>query len=337
MKRLLLVLLILALAGAAVFYYMQSRRQAPPNTALPELFSLLPPDATAVAYVDCASLRASPFVRRFLEIFPAPTEDRAYAEFVRATGFDYGRDLDRVAIAIRGNPPPASFQGTFAVAEGRFDRQRITAYLLHNGKRVAQPAGAEAYEIPSSDPKKPPIVVTFLSESRIAVNDGYLLGGAANPAANSFSPATQQRISRVGGSALFAVAQVPADKKGLPGGGLLGDQLSNVRWLTLAAQPQGAAVFVAFEAECDSATNAISLSWTLEGFRTLGRVALSDPKSRQGMDAATADLLDTIVRDGRVTRTENNVRLSFSLGPRWLEKLAKSVSPAPPKPAVPGR
>ncbi len=69
------------------------------------MLSLLPPQAPYVVYADLATLRGSAFLNRLVAIIPAPKEDPEYLDFVRATGFDYTRDLDRVAIGVIPTTP----------------------------------------------------------------------------------------------------------------------------------------------------------------------------------------------------------------------------------------
>ena len=113
-----------------------------------------------MAYIDAANLRKlqnSPLAAALGLASPGPQADRDYANFVRDTGFDYTRDLDHAAIAIW----PASF-GTpdnvlgedrvLAIADGRFDQQKIRAYALHTGKEIVADRSpfTKSREIPRS-------------------------------------------------------------------------------------------------------------------------------------------------------------------------------------------
>ena len=96
--------LLLVAAGYYFFHSGRPARDSMPGPA-PTILSLLPSQAPYVIYADCQSLRNSAFLNRLIALVPAPSEDPDYAEFVRATGFDYARDLDRVAIAIFPTTP----------------------------------------------------------------------------------------------------------------------------------------------------------------------------------------------------------------------------------------
>src|SRR5260370_31557966 len=89
------------------------------------VLSAMPPDASAVLFADLAELRRTPFATEFYNWIPRSQADAEYAQFLRETGFDYERDLDRAAIAVIKDKKESKL---FAVAEGRFDREKIEAY-----------------------------------------------------------------------------------------------------------------------------------------------------------------------------------------------------------------
>jgi hypothetical protein len=140
MKRALiaLALLIVVLVAVAGIYLYRHHGPMPAASigAPPDLLSLLPTDAPAIGFVNVAALRElrnSPLASVLGLTSPGPAADREYAEFVRETGFDYSRDLDKVALAAW----PESFVALpgggigdnriLAIADGRFDQQKIQA------------------------------------------------------------------------------------------------------------------------------------------------------------------------------------------------------------------
>src|SRR5277367_7195739 len=143
----LAVFLLLILAAVGGFYYWQHRPLPPMVSPVagvavsgpePGILSELPSDAPVIAYVDVAALRKlqnSPLAAVLGLTSPGPDADREYAEFVRDTGFDYTRDLDRAALAFWpasfGDPNnPFGEDRVLAIADGRFDKQKIEAYAL---------------------------------------------------------------------------------------------------------------------------------------------------------------------------------------------------------------
>ena len=97
-----IALVFLAAAGLYYWHYKHSSSGQVGSTGgpAPSIVSSLPPEAPYVIYADVAALRDSAFLARLIAIAPAPAEDPEYTEFVNATGFDYTKDLDHVAIAV---------------------------------------------------------------------------------------------------------------------------------------------------------------------------------------------------------------------------------------------
>ena len=210
-KRLLIALLAIIAVIAGAFYLYRARRAASPATAAlaPNILRLLPPNAPAIAYIDAFALRRlqnSPLAAILGLTQAGPQPDRDYQDFVRSTGFDYTRDLDKAAIAFWPAVSPSgdiSENRVIAIADGRFDESKIKTYALRTGRVVTHNARS-IYEVPGS----PPVSFEFLSSTRIAL--------AGGPDSESFLPAStpspvdptmQARINRVAGAPIFAVAR----------------------------------------------------------------------------------------------------------------------------------
>jgi hypothetical protein len=323
----IILVLALGLAASAILYVVLHRRGPgiPTAGAPPALLDLAPQDSTALVYADVAALRASPFLTQLAALAPAPNADRDYAEFIQATGFQYERDLDRVVIALRSE---GSDSGTFAIADGRFDRKRITAYALRTGRRATLD-GMEVIAVPEKPPVRP-VTLAFLGEHRILLANSanlapLLAQAAAARPGGTLQPEMRERVSRVAGAPVFAVGKLgPSFQRAvadLSAGGLRSDQLDNLlrslRWLSFAARPEGNALRVALEGETASTRDALQISTTLEGLRLLGKLALADPKTRRQMDPASLALADSILKSADVSRdTEGDVhrvRLTFAI------------------------
>src|SRR5258708_5032844 len=69
--------------------------------SLEEMLKLLvqdmPADTTGVVYIDVSQMRQSPFLQKVFTWAQKPQTDAEYAQFVSDTGFNYERDLNRVA------------------------------------------------------------------------------------------------------------------------------------------------------------------------------------------------------------------------------------------------
>src|SRR6202171_1865144 len=110
------------------------------------LLSWMPEDARAVLFIDLADLRREPFFADLLAWTPKPDADQEYRKFVRDTGFDYERDLDRVTVAFeqQGGDAQKIF---FGVGDGHFDTKKIRAYAAKNGA-MQNSGGTEIFSLP---------------------------------------------------------------------------------------------------------------------------------------------------------------------------------------------
>ena len=64
------------------------------------MLALMPEDATAVVFVDLAQFRTSSFLAQLFAWAPRPPVEQDYEQFVKATGFNFEKDLDRFAVAF---------------------------------------------------------------------------------------------------------------------------------------------------------------------------------------------------------------------------------------------
>ncbi|MBZ5700771.1 MAG: hypothetical protein LAN84_02870 [Acidobacteriia bacterium] len=329
----------LALVGFWLYRQSAASRVEPPV----ELVRTLPPDATTVIYLDLAALRQSPMLASLRALAPSPQADAEYAEFVRETGFDYERDLDRAAIAtvVRGGT-----RILFAVADGRFDARKITAQALRTGTRETR-GGREIFTAPISGSARK-ITFAFLKKDRIALTDGGDLGPlfsalAARPADGEL----EERALRLAGSPVFAVLHpepgtLAALAARIPGG-LRSEQLvalaGSLRWITLAARPEGEQTRIVVEGEALSEDAPRQLAGLLENLLLLARLALDDPKARARLDPAERAALVETLKSADVSRLDRGdtkaVRLMLFAGPGLLAALqdatphATAVAPLP--------
>src|ERR1700730_2706115 len=87
------------------------------------LLTWMPEGARLVLFIDVADLRKQPFFADLLAWAPKPDADQEYRQFVRDTGFDYERDLHRLAVAFEQQQ--GAQKVFFAVGEGHFDNKKI--------------------------------------------------------------------------------------------------------------------------------------------------------------------------------------------------------------------
>jgi hypothetical protein len=325
-ERALILLVALVLLAAAGFgiYVRRMRRPLPAANArpAPSLLGQLPADAPALAYLDLAALRrlrGSPLAAILGLTHANASGDPDYAAFVRDTGFDYARDLDQAAIAFW--PAGSGVLGDerlVAIADGRFDDQKIKAYALRTGTVI--PRGARPlYRVPGN----PPISFEFLSTRRIALASGKDAERLLTvPGPPTRDPAVERRIERVAGAPIFAVARtdnLPSSVYANFGNATQLQRLArSVRGLTLAGQPDGDRIEIALDGECDSMKDALEIATLLEFSRMGASIAIGEPQTRRRMTPEQAAFLEQVIHQLQVNHQDRWVRLTLDLAPQML-------------------
>jgi hypothetical protein len=148
-RRTFPVILGVVAVAAAVTLAVQLLRHAPPEPAR------LLPTADAFFYFDLEWARKA----NAGHALPAVSHDPEYERFIQATGFQFERDLDKAAFAIHypekwpgggtgGAAPEPRFSEVFV---GKFDGDRLKAYLKQAAKSVEIYDSIDIYTIPMED------------------------------------------------------------------------------------------------------------------------------------------------------------------------------------------
>lgn len=271
-------------------------------------------------------MRASSFYQHRPDKGPIAVPNQDYAEFVRSTGFDFEKDLDRAVIASWPPDAPKGPPKIMAIAEGRFDRAKIRDYAVRKGKLDHQ-EGREVFLFPTTG-KAGWNSMSFLDDHRIALVEGTSIVPlfAAHSDASGDDPALE-RASRVDGAAAFVITRVPPIPVSFAADGKQSSQLASlarsVRWITLAARPEGDDLRVSLEGECENSTDALQIKSTLEVLRMIGNAALGSTKPSASMDPATLASLQTLLTSAEVTQSAERVRILVELTPDILKFSAK--------------
>lgn len=136
-RTLLIVAAVLALLALAVLL----RSKAPPEAAR------LLPESDGILYVNLKPFRA--FFPRDLK---PPRRVPEYQAFVDATGIDWERDLDQVAIGIHRMKDPNGPNGPVAysmVLVGKLTGQKLNRWLAANAAATESYAGKTIFDVPS--------------------------------------------------------------------------------------------------------------------------------------------------------------------------------------------
>jgi hypothetical protein len=288
---------------------------------VPDLLTALPAGAPTLAYLDLAAVRGSSFYQHRADKGPLTVPSQDYADFVRATGFDFEKDLDRVAVAAWPAAGGKEAGKTVIIAEGRFDRAKIRDYAAREGK-VDHQQGHEVFVFPGNN-RTGFNSFTFLDDRRVAFVGGssisVLFDGNSNP---SGADPARERAARLDGAAAFSISRMPPIPDNAGGdamGGAAAAQLMSlarsIQWLTLAVRPEGDDLRISLEGECDNETSARQIQSMLEVMRMFGRAGLESPKNKQSMDPATFAQLDSLLTSATVTQAGERVRILLEITP----------------------
>jgi hypothetical protein len=319
------------------------------HQAIPErsaLLSWMPGDARAVLFIDLTDLRRAPFFADLLAWAPKPDADPEYRQFVRDTGFDYERDLDRLAVTFEQQGAQKIF---FAVGDGHFDKKKIKAYAQKNGA-LQNSGGTEIFSLLAAGNSER-ISFMFLTRNRVAFTNSQDFASWLHGAKAVSDPEWSERFARVAGSPVFAVIRNEALKDAFGAdpaaqdlarratGGFSSPQLSSLlaqlQWLTVAGKPENNKLRVALDAESQEDRNAQQLADLLNGVALLARAGISNSKALQ-LGAATRQSYLALLKSVEVSRIDRpdtkSVRLMFDVTPDLLKSppiYAPAGVPAP--------
>jgi hypothetical protein len=144
-RRTLPIALAVVAVAAAVTLAVELRKEAPPEPAR------LLPSADAFLYANVGWIRkisSAPL--------PVVSHDPEYQRFIEETGFEFERDLDVAAFAVHypgtwpgggtgGTAPEPRFSEVFV---GKFNGERLAAYLKHTASSVESYNSVDVYSIP---------------------------------------------------------------------------------------------------------------------------------------------------------------------------------------------
>jgi len=304
----------------------------------PGILDELPVGAPVIAYLNLAELRKwqqAPLTTLLGIDSSSPQEDQEYRKFVRETGFDYSRDLDRVAISLwpaslgvqAGSTPVQN--RAFAIAEGRFDEEKIKAYALRVEHAHIR-AGQQFYEVAGD----PPVVFEFRSTTELAFASGdnasALLTASTSEASKKKDPALQSEIDRVAAAPLFAIMRgdkLPASfYSSLQTYPQIEHLARDVLTLIVAGQPAGNTLRVALDAETASRTDALEIASLLEISRMGISAGLSDPKAQPQMTGQQKALIEALVKELGITHEGRQVSIRLGITPAMLNAAYGSTS-----------
>ena len=331
----------IALLGGIAFYALVHWNGAE-NPARESALAMMPADAHSVIYADVAALRQTPFIAGLRDWSPTPQQvDPEYAQFLRDTGFDYERDLDRISIAFFHRGPDTTY---FVIADGRFDRKKINAYTSQFGTHESR-GGREIFTVPVSGSQRK-ISFAFPRQNRIALTDHADLPTLlAHPMTGEDEKEWRARFDRLAGSPLFAAVRQDAGTSAALAqrapGGLQSPQLSalvdQLQWVTVGGKPEGDRLRVVIEGECPTDVIARQLSDFLSAALVLAQAGLNGPRVREEVAPQAREAYLEIFKGADISRIDRgdtkSVRIVFEVTPKFLAAARAAVPSIPQQPS----
>jgi hypothetical protein len=319
-RTLLILAAVLALLAVAVLL----RSKAPPEAAR------LLPESEGILYVNLKPVRS--FLRKDLK---PPRRVPEYQEFVDATGVDWERDLNQVAIALHRMPDPKGPNGPVAysmVLVGNLTGKRLNAWLDTHAASRESYAGHTIYSIPS---EQRTVRVAQIGYDMLAVSNYptpeqiHSMIDRHRTAALPFAGSTlltehYHEIPLL--SVAWGVGQVglPFSESGaihVFGFSLPLEDDSTIVASVTPALSLGGALNVKVEEIAATDKVALSQAAALATLITLAR-GFTDPLAANAENTALKELLKTAA----VTQKQNRVVVSAYLTPSLLAKIAQDDS-----------
>jgi hypothetical protein len=343
-KHVWIGLAVAVLGFSAAGFWGYQRWHGQNRASRNDLLTLMPAEASAVLFADFAELRQAPFIAQLYAWAPKPQVEPEYAQFIKETGFDYEKDIARIAIAIFKNAKRNTF---LAVVNGRFDQKKISAYALQRGKRNPTENNRTVFLVPLADASQT-LQFMFLRADLLVITNDDLGNEKLHDVLNSSAGRAEwrARFEWLAGSPLFVVvrqdATLGSTLTAQAPGGLRSPQLSSLldqlQWITLAGKQESDRLRVVAEGECTSESTARQLVDMMNGVVIFAQAGLNDAKTRQQLDPAARQAYLELLKNTEVSKIDrgdtNSVRVVFEITPEFLEA-ASHASPAVPE-SMPG-
>lgn len=327
-RNLIVVLVAVVVVAAAIGFAVYLRKRAAPEPAR------LLPDSDAVLYFNLKT------VRRLTNFGSTPVVQREpqYEDFVRATGFQFERDLNEAAFAVHITHRPPAKPGLPETTEprysevfvGKFDSQKLSAYLRKLSKSVDRYRETDIFNIPVEDRVVRIAILDVDSVAGSNLDDPSVIRGIidrSRSAAMPFSgpPLVSEHYHDIPiGSLVWAMAKIPAAPRDpraaraftLPGGIdiLIPSESTMVAWVRYLGSIRLRADF--YTANADDAKHFVDQA---SGFLALFKsIELSAQAGQSDVDFKTA--LDSLKVEQNGTRAVFSASIPTGFFKKMLEE-----------------
>ena len=293
----------------------------------PDELRYVPQDAVVVAYADVHDLMNSQFRQQVKDLEPAE-RSKGQDEFRDATGINIETDVDYVLACLLPAVAPAAAgmeKSGFVIAKGRFDRNKIEAYINSHGGATTTYRGRKLYLPPKHE------MVTDQGERKQGHSEGALAfldnevvafgsdGGVKRAIDLQFEgrnvSANQElyrMIKNVDKGNAWAVGRFDVLTKNATLPEELASRIPPITWFSATGHVNGGVSgTLSVEAQDDAAAE--NLRQVVQGFMALARL-------QAGSDAKQAQMA-TMLNSIRLEGDGKTVAVSFSVPAEALELL----------------
>lgn len=274
----------------------------------PQLLSLAPGDAVAIADVNVLTAKASPFGKY---VITQITANGGFTQATAAIGFDPRQDLNEVLVCSNGVPKTG-----LALASGTFNVGALTAAASQVGAASETYKGVTILEDPTHEHG-----FAFLGSSIAVAGDIAGVKGAIDRQGNA--PAlpgnvvTQINQLSTADDAWFLSTVPPAtlEKKGTTLPGLPSNAAANVLQQIQSASGGvkfGSTIQFNAQAQTDTAQNATAMAGLLQLMVNMAQMQQQSGKNAEGLAA---------LKNLTVTASGNSVNISLSLPEAQFQQL----------------
>ena len=294
-------MLLVVAAGAVWLAVYQRNRMAAASPI--GMLRRLPPENATVLFVDFDTLRRGGILK--LLATSKSAEEPDYQTFVRATGFDYRKDLDLAAVSF-------SSDGEFFVVKGRFDWEKLRAYAQGQGGGCEGPLCRMQGSTPARRISFLPLQKNLMA---LAVStDASAATRLAGPQTGTVQPLDAPRDPvwlSIPAESLKAPGPLP------PGASFFTTALSSADKILLSLGPEGERLEARLLVTCRSSSDAAALAGQLQHATSLVKEMLAREKQ-----PPNAKDLSGVLTAGVFEQSGRRVLGRWPLPAAFLESLA---------------
>ena len=296
--------LIVALSSIAIIGVLIAIRLTDSgSTSSIGMMSYLPEREAAYLFADVRAIRASGLLSKVVS--NSVSEEPEYKSFVAQTGFDYTKDLDRIAASTGGGI-------SYFLLEGRFDWRKLRDHVKSQGGTC----NGEDCSVKGSTPER------IISFRKVRSDLMALASGPSDTAAKAVERRAERKFGFDAPAKPVWLALPASALRGqeLPAGTkLFAKALSAADMVLLSLGASGNDFELAMDAVCPREEDAVVLKHQLEGLTKL----LQSFLAREQQKARNNDL-SGVLTGGTFDRAGQHVKARWVLPKPFLESLGGS-------------